>query len=119
MINKKLKDSIARSEDIHSSTHLPGTGTRKELDVYYATFFLPVDRAMPTPGVLPTMPKELLNDAVDLLEHQGADGDGNHDVGRDRTKHVMDQAEAFATGEESRTPSGEFLRQPFNDGQQR
>jgi hypothetical protein len=40
VINKKLKDSIARSKDISSSTHLPGNGTRKELDAYYATFFL-------------------------------------------------------------------------------
>jgi len=38
--NKKLKDLIARSKDIPSSTHLPGNGARKELDVYYATFFL-------------------------------------------------------------------------------
>ena len=32
----KLKDSIARSKDIPSSTHLAGNGARKELDVYYA-----------------------------------------------------------------------------------
>ena len=34
MINKKLKDSIARSKDIPSSANLPGNGARKELDVY-------------------------------------------------------------------------------------
>ena len=28
------------AKDIASSTHLPGNGTRKELDVYYTTFFL-------------------------------------------------------------------------------
>ena len=40
MINKQLKYSIARSKDIPSSTHLPGNGATKELDVYYATVFL-------------------------------------------------------------------------------
>ena len=38
--NKKQNDSIARSKDIPSSTHLPGNGAGKELDVYYTTFFL-------------------------------------------------------------------------------
>jgi hypothetical protein len=38
VINKKLKDSIARSKEIPSSTHLPGNGARKEVDVYYTTY---------------------------------------------------------------------------------
>ena len=38
--NKKIKDLIARSKDIPSSTHLPGNGARKELVVDYATLFL-------------------------------------------------------------------------------
>ena len=40
MIKQNLKDLIARSKGIPSSTHLPGNGARKELDVYYTTFLL-------------------------------------------------------------------------------
>ena len=35
-----IKYLTARSKDIPSSANLPGNGARKELDVYYTTFFL-------------------------------------------------------------------------------
>ena len=39
-MENKQKDSIARSKDMPPSTNLPGNDARKEIDVYYTTFFL-------------------------------------------------------------------------------